>query len=154
MPALNFKVFIDKIESGEKCQTIRQQYKRPIKPGDKLYLYTGMRTKNCRKLGEAVCDSVEEIRMYTWNKIVIDRKRGESIILPNDNWTYMSIEEMESLAKADGFNSFDDFSNWFCNQYKFWSYGRDRPISDTKHPARKVNFTIIKWRVFHPAGVV
>ena len=56
MPALNFqKQFVPLIESGEKRQTIRSQRKQPIKVGDLLYLYTGQRTKNCRKLAESIC---------------------------------------------------------------------------------------------------
>lgn len=56
MPAINFTVFQDKILSGEKCQTVRATAR--ARPGDRLHLYTGMRTKACRKLGEAVCAAV------------------------------------------------------------------------------------------------
>ena len=64
MPALNFKKqFADKVERGEKRQTIRalRADGRNPQPGQTLFLYTGMRTKSCRKLGEAVCSSVEQI---------------------------------------------------------------------------------------------
>ena len=51
MPALNFKKqFAEKVETGEKRQTVRAKRKRAFVVGDKLYLYTGMRTKYCRKL--------------------------------------------------------------------------------------------------------
>ena len=52
---VNFTVFIDKILSGEKRQTIRKAGKKwdKVKVGDKLTLYTGLRTKKCRKLDEA-----------------------------------------------------------------------------------------------------
>ena len=65
MPALNFKKeFADKVASGEKRQTIRALRKdgKNPRPGQKLYLYTGMRTKYCRKCGdplttkELICD--------------------------------------------------------------------------------------------------
>ena len=56
MPALNYQAqFAPKVESGEKLQTIRARRKRPFKRGDRLYHYTGMRTKSCRKLGESTC---------------------------------------------------------------------------------------------------
>jgi len=71
MPALNFKKqFIEKILSGEKKQTIRAMRKRPFKVGDRLYLYTWMRTRWCRKLGEAVCTKVEHIKIYYKNIII------------------------------------------------------------------------------------
>ena len=53
MPALNFRAeFADAVERGEKCQTIRAYRKdgRNPKPGDTLHLYTGMRTRACRRL--------------------------------------------------------------------------------------------------------
>lgn len=62
MPALNFKKrFEPMIESGDKRQTIRAKRKdcRDPKEGQTLYLYTGMRSKGCRKLGEAPCLSSE-----------------------------------------------------------------------------------------------
>lgn len=57
---VNFTVFIDKILSGEKRQTIRKDGKKwkNVKVGDKLTLYTGLRTKDCRKLGEAEVESI------------------------------------------------------------------------------------------------
>ena len=59
MAALNFqKQFAPDVESGIKLQTIRAKRKNPIKEGETLYLYTGMRTKKCRKLGEVKCYSV------------------------------------------------------------------------------------------------
>jgi len=46
MPALNFKKqFSPSVRDGSKLQTIRMKRKHPIKVADKLFLYTGMRTK-------------------------------------------------------------------------------------------------------------
>ena len=50
MVAYNFqKQFADAVERGEKRQTIRAPRRdgRHAKVGDKLQLYTGMRTKQC-----------------------------------------------------------------------------------------------------------
>lgn len=52
---INFKQqFAEMVESGEKRQTIRRERKghRQIGKGDHLKLYTGLRTKQCRLLGE------------------------------------------------------------------------------------------------------
>ncbi len=51
MPSLNFeKQFVPLIESGQKRQTIRVERKNPIKVGDKLYLFSGLRTKYCYRI--------------------------------------------------------------------------------------------------------
>lgn len=66
MPALSFqKQFADQVATGKKRQTIRAWRKRPFFTGDKLYLYTGLRTSSCRKLGEAVAARVVAIVIGT-----------------------------------------------------------------------------------------
>lgn len=62
MPALNFKrQFAALVESGQKRQTIRRRGKIKFAVGDRLYLYTGQRTSQCRKLGEAIVTAVREV---------------------------------------------------------------------------------------------
>jgi len=63
MVAYSFKKqFVAPILLGTKCQTIRANGKRRhARPGDALQLYTGMRTKQCRKIGDAMCRSYELI---------------------------------------------------------------------------------------------
>lgn len=67
MPAYSFQErFIPFILDGSKDHTIRKERagrSRHAVPGDKLYLYYGMRTKYCRKIGEATCSSVQKIRI-------------------------------------------------------------------------------------------
>jgi len=54
MPALNFQSrFADLVASGKKRQTIRPVRRHPIKAGDLLHLFTGMRTKRCKRLPSA-----------------------------------------------------------------------------------------------------
>ena len=96
MPALNFmKQFADAVESGEKRQTIRAYRKDGLDPkvGDTLYLYTGMRTKQCRKLGEVKCKSVEPIYL-SWE--------GCDFTIHQERW-----------ATNDGFDSFTHMLDWF-----------------------------------------
>lgn len=62
----NFKErFAPLVESGQKLTTIRAPRKdgKLPKPGEALKLFTGMRTKHCRKIGERVCKSVKKIRI-------------------------------------------------------------------------------------------
>ena len=104
MPALNFKTqFAELVESGKKKQTIRQVWKNPIKVGDTLYLYTGMRTKQCRKLREGVCKSVKDIRIT-------------SMCVKLDG-IELTLLDYIAFAKRDGFTSQADFADFFIHEY-------------------------------------
>lgn len=74
MPSISFQYqLINAVMSGKKPFTVRQiNEKRPVKAGDTLYIYTGMRTKQCRKHGEHVCAGVLPIK--------VDFKRKEIYI--------------------------------------------------------------------------
>lgn len=100
---VNFTVFIDKILSGEKQQTIRRfspKWKN-VKTGDKLTLYTGLRTKDCRKLGEAVVESITPITIDTDDSFV-------EIHTPLGDFK-LSYLDLEDLAGRDGFDCVRDF---------------------------------------------
>jgi len=111
MPALNFKKrFARPVESGAKRHSIRAKRKDGRNPhvGDRLYLYTGMRTKGCRKLGESVCKNVREI--------VIDWPR---IILAGN---HLSYDAACKIVAADGFDSRAEFFDFFEKEHglPFW----------------------------------
>lgn len=77
MVAYSFKPsFAALILSGEKRQTIREPRGgrgRHALSGDSLQLYTGMRTKSCRKLGDATCAEVREVVLdFAQNRVVLD----------------------------------------------------------------------------------
>lgn len=105
MPAYNFKArFADDVENGRKRQTIRKNRKRQTKPRETLYLYTGMRSKKCRKLLEVTCKSVEPIKIYSDLRIRVGKKQ-------------LTIVDVEALALSDGFKNVSEFYNFFENQY-------------------------------------
>ena len=91
--------FAPLVESSAKRQTIRKLRKRPIKPGDTLRLYTGMRTKACRLLGEAVCADVASVSIY--DELHGLRLRG------------CIVDTREEFAAADGFASYAEMLAWF-----------------------------------------
>lgn len=104
MPALNFKKqFAPAVESGVKCQTIRASRKRPIHAGDWLYLFTGMRTKSCRKLGEFRCTRAVEVFLGTDTAVV-------------DGVQLCPIGRHQ-FAEADGFGSFQEMTAFFGSQH-------------------------------------
>ena len=100
MVAFNFKKeFAGLVENGLKNCTIRQ--KARCKVGDKLQLYTGQRTSDCRKLKDVICTGVY--------KITIKSTR----IMHESGFPYL----IEDLAKLDGFQNADSFFNFFKEQY-------------------------------------
>lgn len=110
MPALNFQDrFAALVESGQKQQTIRAPRKRPIEVGDRIYLYTGMRTQQCRKLGEGIVTSVELIRL--------DR-RGCSVGSESPHplrgaGVWLTEKALDRLGRADGFAGRATLLDWF-----------------------------------------
>lgn len=136
MPALNFtlKSKINKVLSGECCQTIRPPRKYPIKKNDKLYLYTGMRTKQCIKLGEGVCSKVIPIK-FALIDLFQDGTEIFFCIYHTKTGKPWPIEWIKELAKNDGFLNLQGFYKFFIKTYKL-------KIGDFKE------FDIIKWRDF------
>jgi hypothetical protein len=106
MVAINFTVFQDKILTGAKRQTIRQTAR--CRPGDTLHLYTGLRTKQCRLLGTAICTRVEPVQ--------ITETPVRAIIL--NNRRTLRGAAANGFAAADGFDSLDDLLGFFRDKYR------------------------------------
>lgn len=111
MPLLGFQSrFAQLVESGEKRQTIRAYRKdgRDPKPGDRLYLWTGLRTKGARKLGEAVAIRVTPIeirRRMAWLPGVRNRWLKIDVYLegPRGGRRKLTSREVVALSIRDGF---------------------------------------------------
>jgi hypothetical protein len=100
MPALNFQArFAPKILAGEKPFTLRALRKdgRDPKAGQPLYLFTAMRTKQCRKIAERPCRFAVTIKL-AWR----------SILIPTLG-TLTTEKELELFSRLDGFESYTAF---------------------------------------------
>ncbi|MEM1046838.1 MAG: hypothetical protein AAGL24_11815 [Pseudomonadota bacterium] len=101
MVAYNFqKRFAGDVESFRKRQTIRAKRKsRHARAGEAVQLYTGMRTRSCRKLidPDPVCELSTSCAI-----------REEGITLGNH-----AHVDLDEFARADGFADFDDMKAWF-----------------------------------------
>jgi len=107
MVAFNFKAqFADDVESGKKRQTIRQKCRCRI--GDALQLYTGMRTKNCRKLRDAACLDVVSV-------IIGDDPFGRLRVIVGGR--EIRGGRLDQFVKADGFARRMDLRDFFAVQY-------------------------------------
>jgi hypothetical protein len=109
--AYNFqKQFADDVEYGIKLQTIRQ--KARCQTGSALQLYTGMRTKNCRKLADAVCLSVTPVIINSCSIILNGAQ------LPIGNALRDELGDCDNdFARKDGFDGFVEMAKWFENRY-------------------------------------
>lgn len=107
MPSLNFTMFVDQVLDGRKTQTIRSLRKHPIKVGDTLHLFTGMRRPGCRRLspkGGVICTHVAPC----WMRISDD---ALPIIIVDGR--ELSTPEQLELARLDGFVTAMEFRRWF-----------------------------------------
>lgn len=123
MPSLNFKkefvpgilAMLDKNYKKRtgikpKTTTIRAKRKRPIKKGDRLFLYSGLRTKYCKKLGETDCLKAEE---FTITEI-----QDEKLLIVLDG-TLLTEREVQKIAVTDGFHNWQEFVCWFRKNHGF-----------------------------------
>ena len=104
MPAYNFKLqFAAAVAFDRKRQTIRPRRKRPTRPGEPLYLFTGQRTVRCRRLKNTRCKEVLPLDIYP-DKVVLNGRPVAGFAL---------LE----LARADGFDSIEGLISFFETQY-------------------------------------
>lgn len=101
--------FEDKVSALIKCQTVRGDRRRHARVGETVQLYTGMRTKQCRKLVDIdpLCISVEPIAIYTAQKCT---EIVEAIYIDSQPLTRTG---MYRFAEADGFPSDEMYSSRF-----------------------------------------
>jgi len=124
MVAYNFKKqFAPLVESWEKRQTIRANGKRRhARPGDALQLYTGQRTKHCRKLiaDNPICYEVVPIRMQ---KVSVHEDTSYILrigcIRIDVDGQIIAPMQVHQLAKADGFESTEKFLAFFADRLPF-----------------------------------
>lgn len=102
MVAFNFSPeFADAVASGAKCQTVRKTAR--AKKGDTLQLYTGQRTKSCRKLREAECLYVDYVHIAPDGLTVGDTEKHHG--------------NADAFAKRDGFENYAAMVAWFEKKY-------------------------------------
>lgn len=111
MPAIGFKKeFAGMVRIGMKRTTIRKPRKNPIKAGDILRLYTGLRTRECVFLKQSECLFTKSIEVREEN-IKLDGK-----IVQNG--------ALEFVAGLEGFPSYARMREFFRNQYGLPFKGR------------------------------
>lgn len=124
MVAYNFqKQFVEPIRSGKKTHTIRRNGKRRhARPGERLQLYTAMRTKACAKILDQDPECVHTCAV----QIRVCRDAITSIKVGG-----FKIEDMEAFAIEDGFASLE-------RMHAFWL---------DFHGLGLFEGTLIEWRL-------
>lgn len=104
MVAFNFAAeFAGPVERREKMQTIRQTRRAAV--GDRIQLYTGQRTADCRKLSadDPVCVCVDYVAIRPDDLTVGDTSKHP--------------RNRDDFARADGFKDYADMHRWFSERY-------------------------------------
>lgn len=97
--------FEDKIKDGRKLHTIRWDEKHRWAKGKKIHFATGVRSSRYNCFKEGICTGTQRIEIKN-NLIYIEDRE-----LP------MLKDQAEDLSINDGFDSIDDFWEWF-DQYQ------------------------------------
>ena len=109
MPSLNFQErFATLVESGAKRQTIRAGSRWKV--GDVAYLFTGMRTKKCRRLFLLRHVSPRSYAVILTSALPF---RMDSTWIEIDGQPVTKVWQLNAFARADGFRNFTDMLEWF-----------------------------------------
>ena len=111
MALINFsrEDFTDAVADGSKHFTVRQLRKKLIKKGEPLQLYTGLRTKQAKKLRDAICKNVWEIK--------IENKKSEFLFWLDNK--QLSSKKVKDISNKIGFESVENWIEYFKEKYKF-----------------------------------
>lgn len=114
--------FVDRIEAGTKMQTVRGGRRHHARPGQMIQLYTGMRTRACRKIApDALCISSLPVTLVFGDDPVL---RVIVAGCDTDAW---------SFARSDGFEDEHGL-------VAFWRKEHGVQPGDSFHG------TLIEWR--------
>lgn len=101
--------FADQVATLAKRQTVRADRKRHARAGERIQLYAGMRTRQCRKLVEIdpICTDVRPIEIDIASVWIESREAWGAQIagITIDHSVVLKSAEIESFAIADGFGA-------------------------------------------------
>jgi hypothetical protein len=110
------KKFAPKIINGSKIHTVRNFRKVKPKLGETLYMYTGLRTRNCELItNKETLKGIDIVRIYISHvscEIWINIEYKDQ----NSN-NKLNLQQMEEFAINDGFDDLPDFIKWWMDGY-------------------------------------
>lgn len=103
---LGFKPqFVEKILNGSKIHTIRVDKNKRWQRGKKIHFAMGVRTKKYFQFKEGVCKFTQAVELRADTREIYLGLNGKINLLDK--------KHNEMFAKNDGFNTEDEFWNWF-----------------------------------------
>ena len=105
------KQFKDVILSGSKKHTIREDKHNRWKPGMKMHMASGVRTKDYNQFYEAVCVSTQKIEVIRTSDYL------EETIIKIDG-KILNQSEVQKLAWNDGFHNQIELFLFFSDGFK------------------------------------
>ena len=99
--------FVDKIRDGRKVHTILEDEYRLAQAGDTIRFATA---SNYNRFKEGVCEYIQMVELYPKTREIYLESKGEMQLM-NSNLN-------ETFAKNDGFDSEDEFWEWFDKPFK------------------------------------
>lgn len=111
---LGFKPrFVEPILIGTKVFTLRSPRKKEPKIGETLYMYTGLRTNQCKKITDK-----EKLRSVQIAAISIIRHNDIYTIKIHIDGRRLNAFELGRFVKYDGFKDTKDFADyWLSTSY-------------------------------------
>ncbi len=104
------KQFVEKIKSGEKIHTLREDKKGRWVENKIIHFATGVRTIKYNCFKEGFCKSVQAIQINYYNP-----KCYPHVIVDGRLFNQGEVWEM---ALNDGFKTIDDFCKWFDKDFQ------------------------------------
>ena len=121
MVAYSFKAsFAPPIATGTKRQTIRLPRKRHARPGEPVQLFTGMRTRHCRKIiPDPVCVGLDEVRLDLRAADTLDPSSFREAL--SVNGIPVLDEAADAYALGDGFAGVSSVRP-FAHMVRWWLF--------------------------------
>lgn len=101
--------FVERIKSGKKIHTIREDKHERWREGMKIHFATGTRTPDYNQFEEGVCTGVQHI-------VIKDCGDFNPIVLVDGR--PLSNDALYLLATNDGFNNIQHFRKWFDSDFE------------------------------------
>ncbi len=120
MPALNYQPrFGLLVKQHRKPHSIRPFRKRPIKVGDPIHHFVGMRTAACMRIGWDMCTRVRRITITDCTVMIRDCpcERCETGADSGMESHLFRVPPLDRFARADGFKDWAEMRDWFAAQY-------------------------------------
>lgn len=102
------KRFAEPILDGTKTHTFRAKRKNPPKIGETLYMYYGLKTKDA-----TLISNKEKLISIQEARLIFIYKEDRLDVFAQIDGRKLSLIEILSLARHDGFNSISDWATYW-----------------------------------------